>query len=298
MLHVVIQRRQFDNFHRLADQVSRIKCVATSTLFLKHKSASLLLTFARRFHGRRISACWKTFVEHVQTQRALEQTAAAIVIQTGQLRHSATKYVEILRRERASRNIQYCWKCFYARKMAVRERRFHLYSRSCRKVQRQYRVHLMRLRFQQVLHRNQSVRMIQRGFRSYMARQFLAKMRKLKHLREYSVLTLQCWIRQVQAYRIKEALRHERRTKAAKCIQKRWFHFKLCKLLFDRAEERDRRRNEAATMLQLAYRSRQARRRMRQLQDNVDRMRREEILRQMWERASAETIQTWWRRIH
>ncbi len=167
-----------------------------------------------------------------------------------------------------------------------------------RQVQRCVRAYRFRCRECHFRVTQQAARKITRLFRRAAIFASMIGLLQLRRRRYHAAICLQCWSRRNAAAAIVIKLRAAKRERAAQTLQTKWkWNVHLACVLHRRSMHRRHMRHQAAIVLQQAVRSKAARKRLWALQDAMAAHRRKEVLRKMWENASAVTLQQWWKRL-
>lgn len=253
-----------------------------------------MLQFARKRLYRLSNRSWGHWKSVYIIQREVESYAAQLVMQTMARQFLAACRVFHLRRKRAAAYIQLLWRFFYARKMAVRQRRYLKYRQSVLRVSMQYKVHGFRSAFVKLMQQNQRIRAIQRGFRCFRARKELERRKREYERRVQSCLQIQCALRQSFARRKLFAHREARKLFCVLRIQKKWRWIKFTSNLNSRINNKRARYNAAAICIQRAQRCSVAYRKMLGLRTTMEAETRKLVLQEMWQRDSIAKIERWW----
>jgi hypothetical protein len=239
-----------------------------------------------------VSQSWTRWKSDASEQRALEEFAALVSIQSWRRQLVGKRKTASHVIQRAAIMIQARWRGFYARKMIARRCRFTKYSGAAVQLQQGYRAFRFRQQLASFVHEMRAARVVTRSVRAHV------KKRRDFHAWCHRLARYQAaiWDRRQRARVQRKRTRHQQTDAAVRVLTMFFRRAKFMRRFGSRVQRLLEVRTRTAIKLQTAYRAKRARARFYSLQNSLEEQRRLEILRMVWESAYSSTIQTWWRR--
>ncbi|OQS04719.1 hypothetical protein THRCLA_03061 [Thraustotheca clavata] len=261
----------------------RLKCVQKLCVWARSHVRQKLVHYVQK---------WQTATSGL---REVELLAAQITLQAWFRSLNIQRQVEHFRKQKSAHAIQITWKHWVKSRYVKRELGYLKYKAATSRIERFYICYRFCYRDKVSRIENRSARLITRSIRQVAAKRTTSGYRLERRKRNHAAIKIQRWFRQQVAEYALQIQQTLLRHYSARVLQRLMKWAALTFVIRRRVANRRVLQHKAAVKLQQAYRSKLARAKLWQLRDEIEAYCRCKLLQEMWQRASATSIQQWWR---